>query len=256
MYFDISVYGKKPEFILAASCNKGDYIQSLKEGLTEINLHDFVNLIYSDLTIRSRNMLDGIGQVLVENALDSNSGSLSDFFNQVVGNDKITKLVKGDISYRQLLPYTVFKLKDTDQFFTYRRTKQVGETRLAGNASIGIGGHIDLSDVVFDEYSRIDLIDTIMESVFREISEEIDAKESFFHRVQQTFLKDTKFYLLKSNSNEVGMLHLGIVSVVEVINDDQIKIGEDELENIGFKTKEEIMELNPEDWTKVILNSI
>ena len=58
----------------------------------------------------------------------------------------------------------------------YRRRAGVGESRLAGNLSIGFGGHIEISDVQHDE-GVIDRPDTLMVAALREIEQEITIAE-------------------------------------------------------------------------------
>lgn len=160
-----------------------------------------------------------------------------------------------DNNYKQLIPYTVFKLKNEDKYMTYQRTELVGESRLAGNSSIGFGGHIDLVDVVHDADSIINLHETIFDSVYREIHEELEIsgylKDAFHHRYI-----GSKLYILNDNSDEVGEVHLALVRVIEVDESEIIDVREEELDYLGFKTKEEILGLNPENWTKFILDNI
>lgn len=98
-----------------------------------------------------------------------------------------------DTRYVQLLPYIVFykKVGKRYQIFVYQRGKGVGEERLAGGCSIGIGGHINPLDFLsmqakfgsrtkgnFDkEFSGRMLVEGfwsgILNNVFREGREEI-----------------------------------------------------------------------------------
>lgn len=168
--------------------------------------------------------------------------------------DRIDRVVNGDTDYRQLLPYTVFKVVGENKFFTYRRTKKVGESRLAGNCSIGFGGHIDLADVVFDkETSVIDLETTITDASLRELNEEVQISDTLHDLVVNENLEPTKFGLLNDTSDHVGSLHLGIVNIYEVSEDDIQGVAEDELEFMGALTIEEILENNPESWTRLIV---
>ena len=49
-----------------------------------------------------------------------------------------------DPSFKQLIPYVIMNCGD--KFLSYVRGKRAGETRLVGNRSIGIGGHINPAD--------------------------------------------------------------------------------------------------------------
>lgn len=160
-----------------------------------------------------------------------------------------------DNDYKQLIPYTVFRLKGTDKFATYRRTELVGESRLAGNSSVGFGGHIDIIDLDYDQDSIIDLAQTIFSSVEREISEEVAIsgylKSAFHHRYFHAPL-----YILNDDSNEAGEVHVGLVRIIDVNEDEIDGVKEQELEYLGFTDKETVLNSNPENWTKIILENI
>jgi len=74
-------------------------------------------------------------------------------------------------SFLQLIPYVI--LKHEGRVGTYIRPDKGNEGRLHGKASIGVGGHIDLEDVVHED-SVVDLDQTLRLSCIREIREEVD----------------------------------------------------------------------------------
>ena len=53
-------------------------------------------------------------------------------------------LAEKDPSFKQLIPYVIMACDG--KYLTYVRGKRAGETRLVGNRSIGIGGHINPVD--------------------------------------------------------------------------------------------------------------
>jgi predicted NUDIX family phosphoesterase len=77
--------------------------------------------------------------------------------------------------YRQIIPYTVIvkTFDGVDKFIPYVRTDVGAEEKLHNKASVGWGGHIDLSSVVFTEQSVVDLYETILKSSKRELEEEL-----------------------------------------------------------------------------------
>lgn len=175
---------------------------------------------------------------------------------QIIGYSKTTlkEIVDGSTEYRQLLPYTVFKVRGENKFFAYRRTSKVGETRLAGNSSVGWGGHIDLCDVVFDrDTSVIDIEKTIFDGSQRELGEELKITKELEDLVVNDGLTPILFGIINDTSNHVGRLHLGLVNIYEVDENDILGVNEDELEYLGVKTPEEILADNPESWTRLIM---
>ena len=207
----------KPQFILACDSTFAEIFYH--NSFQETTYRDFLTNIQKYITIRQREWLEK------------------------------------DNNYKQILPYTVFRLKGTDRFVTYQRTNQVGESRLAGNSSIGYGGHIDLTDVAFDDRSVINVADTIFESVYREIHEELKITGYLDQALNHRYM-GSSLYILNDNSNEVGEVHLGIVRIIDVDESEIIGGNEDELIFLGFKSKEEILDLNPENWTKIILENL
>ena len=99
-------------------------------------------------------------------------------------------------SYKQLIPYAL--LHCGDRFFVYRRGKLLDEKRLLGNYSLGIGGHISVTDPGLFSTSYED-------GLTREINEEVIIESGYTQRVVA---------LLNDDSNDVGKVHFGIVHVL------------------------------------------
>jgi predicted NUDIX family phosphoesterase len=104
-----------------------------------------------------------------------------------------------DPSYKQLIPYVI--ISHDGKYLTYVRGKRAGETRLVGNRSIGIGGHINPID------NEIPLFDTNYRELYnnaveREVAEEITI---------ETGHTDSIVALLNDDTTEVGSVHLGVV---------------------------------------------
>ncbi|GAB4138911.1 MAG: hypothetical protein Fur0037_04840 [Planctomycetota bacterium] len=104
--------------------------------------------------------------------------------------------------WKQLIPYCV--LRHADQVFCVeRRTAQV-EVRLHGLLSIGIGGHVDASDV--RDYGGSELFE---KSLLRELAEELAGDGlTGEHLSLQGFLND--------DSTEVGRVHFGLVYRIDL----------------------------------------
>lgn len=100
--------------------------------------------------------------------------------------------------YKQLIPYVIMGCRG--KYLSYVRGKRAGETRLVGNRSIGIGGHINPVDnlPLFD----IDYWKTYQAAVQREVEEEVTLDTQYTESI---------LGLLNDDTNEVGKVHLGIV---------------------------------------------
>lgn len=128
--------------------------------------------------------------------------------------------------YRQILPYTVIAQNpqrgtdfSKDRITVYQRTKKVGESRLAGNYSIGAGGHIDVADLIFDENSVVDLKQTILRAMFRELIEEfifLDGEREVPHDELINAISFVPAGFIRDDANTVGEVHLGVINVVYV----------------------------------------
>lgn len=128
-----------------------------------------------------------------------------------------------DPSLKQIIPYVIFKCGD--EVFSYVRGKKAGETRLVGNRSIGIGGHVNPIDRQMAQNGDIsEDMATYMEAVQREISEEVIVSEEFTPQI---------IALLNDDSNEVGKVHFGIIHVCE-LNDTNVKKREQQITESSF----------------------
>lgn len=106
-------------------------------------------------------------------------------------------LAEKDPSFKQIIPYVL--MAHNGKYLNYVRGKRAGETRLVGNRSIGIGGHINPTD---DMPLFGNFYDAYLAAVEREVTEEVSVT---------TKHKDSVIALLNDDSNEVGSVHLGIV---------------------------------------------
>lgn len=171
--------------------------------------------------------------------------------------------------YRQLLPYTLLSpwapssvpLADR-KFVCYQRGQGVGESRLAGNYSIGAGGHIDFEDVIHTN-SVIDISQTVLRSMIREIKEEFaffengveieDVSQLVLHVT--TMLRPIGF--IRDDSNAVGRVHLGIVHLISYPPEWEVKTREAELEIQPLMSARELLASGWkfENWSKMLLES-
>lgn len=154
-------------------------------------------------------------------------------------------LMEDDPTHKQLIPYCL--LKKDGKFFAYKRTKKGGEGRLHDKWSIGIGGHINPSDVRGDDQLAYDF------GFFREIYEETGLLFKAFNTCRNTIVG-----LLNDDSNPVGQVHFGVVHLIEIPSDSVIKSDDPAISEGTFLTLDEIraVEHKLENWSKLVLNEI
>jgi predicted NUDIX family phosphoesterase len=111
--------------------------------------------------------------------------------------------VEQDRRYKQLIPYALIICGD--KILRYRRGKGGQETRLHGLYSVGVGGHISEEDHGLFS-SGIGYHDAMR----RELQEEVDIDVT----------KEIAVAVINDDSTEVGYVHLGIVHIVQVPNED------------------------------------
>jgi predicted NUDIX family phosphoesterase len=140
---------------------------------------------------------------------------------------------------KQLIPYALLQFKDT--FFVYRRGKLLAEKRLFGNYSLGIGGHISVTDPGL--FST-----TYEDGLKREINEEVIIESPYTQRVVA---------LLNDDSNDVGKVHFGIVHVLTLekplVKPREKSINETKFSDINV-LKKDIDKF--ENWSKICIQHI
>jgi len=101
-----------------------------------------------------------------------------------------------DTNYKQIIPYLIFKHEN--RYFLMQRQSTSSEQRLKNKYSLGIGGHIRQEDM--------QNATTIFDWAQREFHEEVDYKGNFTIKT---------IGILNDDSNAVGMVHLGLVLLLE-----------------------------------------
>ena len=149
-----------------------------------------------------------------------------------------------DPGYKQLIPYVIMSYGG--KYLNYVRGKRAGETRLVGNRSIGIGGHINPTDDM--PLFNTDLREIYLTAVEREVSEEVDVEAKHTDRIVA---------LLNDDSNEVGRVHLGIVHHWTL---DSAKVNKREqmITQMSFASAEELEEIRDslETWSSLCLSHL
>jgi predicted NUDIX family phosphoesterase len=129
-----------------------------------------------------------------------------------------------DPSLKQIIPYVLFRHED--RVFSYVRGKQAGETRLVGNRSVGIGGHINPEDeaTLFGDARQTSDRQTYLEAVRREIAEEVVVEQDIEPRIVA---------LINDDSNPVGQVHFGVVHLCE-LDGPGVRKREQQITEAGF----------------------
>jgi predicted NUDIX family phosphoesterase len=150
-----------------------------------------------------------------------------------------------DPAHKQLIPYVLIKCGE--KYLTYVRGKRAGETRLVGNRSIGIGGHINPVDNEVPLFG-FDYREIYENAVLREVDEEINIEGGRSDRIVA---------LLNDDTNEVGKVHLGVVHVLTVENENVTR-NEQMITQLEFKTLEELRAVRNEmeTWSQLCLDGL
>lgn len=123
-----------------------------------------------------------------------------------------------DPTHKQIIPYCVFRCGGRVLYYT--RGKAGGESRLHARLSVGVGGHVNPVDMDGGRTGP----DAYHAAVTREIDEELAIAGGHEHRI---------IALLNDESNPVGQVHLGVVHLVELEND-EVTSREDALAELDF----------------------
>ncbi len=154
-------------------------------------------------------------------------------------------LAENDPSCKQVIPYQLFCREK--RFFVYERGQRVGENRLAGRLSLGIGGHINSSDAPTGKMTEA----LYFEALRRERREELICPES----LGAAFLG-----LINDDSDPVGQVHLGAVHRCQVRPAETFTIRplSEDLHPHGWWMPEEIFAAHDrfEKWTLLALELV
>lgn len=198
-----------------------------------------------------------------------------------------------DERFIQLLPYMVFfKIIDGEyHIFVYQRGKGVGEERLAGGCSIGVGGHVNPQDMfsfsmvpdangVMQNKHRLlvnGFWDTIYSNMYRESQEEVTvtnhagdvlnviAHNEAAHRSLTNewngWVYRNAVFFLDYAAGAVEKVHLGMFVGVQLPETFEVRTNEDELHDVGFVklsdlAKGEGVPSELECWSKSIIDSL
>jgi len=146
--------------------------------------------------------------------------------------------VEEDPSFKQIIPYLI--VRHTDRLFLVQRSAAGNEARLRGLFSIGVGGHINRSDVVGAS-------DLVAAGLRRELDEELVIHGAWRARLVG---------VLNDETNAVGRVHFGLVHVVDVESPD-VAVRESDTLTGRMASREDILAVRDqmETWSRLILES-
>ena len=144
-----------------------------------------------------------------------------------------------DPAYKQIIPYVI--LAHHADVFSYRRGKLLNEARLLGSYSIGVGGHISISDSSLFHLPYI-------EAMRREIAEEVEISCDHGDRIVG---------LINDDTNDVGKVHLGIVHLFN-LQQPQVKAKEKSINEAQFCSIDKLLKDREkyENWSQICIGNI
>ena len=132
------------------------------------------------------------------------------------------------------------------EILSYVRGRRAGETRLVGNRSIGIGGHINPDDDM--PLFNADFREAYLAAVEREVAEEVNVEATH---------SDSIVALLNDDSTEVGQVHLGIVHLWN-LSAPTVTRREQMMTQMAFMTPAALQEVRDtlETWSSFCLDNL
>jgi predicted NUDIX family phosphoesterase len=151
--------------------------------------------------------------------------------------------VEEDPSFKQLIPYCILRYVPDESVFQYTRGAGQGEGRLHAKRSIGVGGHISLSDAEADGD-----LHPYEEGMQRELAEEL---------VMETTFQQRCVGLINDDETDVGRVHLGVVHLLDV-HRPQVKPREADIVDADFQPVRRLLQqLNQfETWSQICLEAL
>jgi predicted NUDIX family phosphoesterase len=150
-------------------------------------------------------------------------------------------LVEDDPGYKQIIPYVVFRCKES--VFCYTRGKSQGEARLHQLRSLGVGGHVSEEDAQGGK--NLEAYEAAMK---RELAEEVAVTSAG---------RILRVGLINDDSTPVGRVHLGVVHLFE-LEQPRVTPREEGLADAGFLSLSNVLSIQSEfeTWSQICIDSI
>ncbi|OEL02158.1 NUDIX domain-containing protein [Staphylococcus casei] len=175
--------------------------------------------------------------------LDKNSAKGQEVFDTL---SKYEVKRRGDMeedpTYKQLISYCILE-NEHDEILVYERLSGGGESRLHGQSSIGVGGH--MNDVLGAE----SINEVLRINAQRELEEEVGLPD---HKSQNL----AYIGFINDDTNEVGEVHLGVVFKIKVSSID-VEAKETDTLRIKWVDQSKIDNYDEfETWSSLILEAL
>ncbi|NQU99506.1 MAG: hypothetical protein HQ538_02100, partial [Parcubacteria group bacterium] len=176
--------------------------------------------------------------------------------------------IENDPDFKQPIPYGTIVNKDSGKVFAYKRAVsepgKYDEPRLAGNWSIGIGGHVNPADYADKISARGRAADILYNAMLRESQEEVKLgrvwDRAWFRKPFTSF--SLAGYINIDDQSMVNRVHFGVSYLIDT-NATRAKPKDPEIEIGGFKSLDELEELynlsqdpasgvSLEPWSKIV----
>lgn len=157
----------------------------------------------------------------------------------------------------QIIPYTIIKDKE-GKILTYRRKSK--DPNLLGRYSIGVGGHVELcdmlssvvndGDVIMDIVDSVSLCDIVLNGQCRELVEEIG--------ISVVGTDISKYHtIIALNTDMTNKIHVAFVSDAVVNDTSKLVFDPEEFFDVEWLTNDELYArldtTNFEPWTKALI---
>lgn len=158
--------------------------------------------------------------------------------------------------FPQLIGYTV--IRHNDKILSYSRGKGA-EERLHKKRSIGFGGHIDIEDVFSAMQENMpNYLDVLTAGILRELKEELGLKDGTENQWKESIRASIGTRIIQDLSDEVGRVHLAIVSVCEITDLAMVNVDLSEISDPVWLTEAELItqEDSYENWSRIIIQGL
>lgn len=146
-----------------------------------------------------------------------------------------------DPRFKQPIPYVV--IRRDDEVFVYERLAGGGESRLHNKLSLGFGGHMNPME------GAASFSEVLKQNTDRELAEELYIREEDKQNI-------VTFGLINDDENDVGKVHIGILSALQLASAAQVEVKEkDQIAGRWMKLselKEENVYQRLEAWSQFV----
>jgi predicted NUDIX family phosphoesterase len=182
----------------------------------------------------------GINQLLAGKFTNTNLNRALDY---ILSNHSFRSraIVEEDPSFKQIIPYVIVRFDD--RYLLLERTSRQTEKRLHGKLSIGIGGHINDTEVAG---SHKNILHAGLE---RELEEEV-------HIIGQRRALDL-VGIISDDTTPVGQVHLGLVFILET-DSPEFTVNEPDLMTAEWANLGQLRERHDrmETWSQIAYDQI